>query len=120
MTREMGNEFEFPKTWGCQFVWLTGHTMNPTYCHGNDKIGGSLVELAYPRHEKGSKVGYEGLHNKDDGNDGKLSQLLGRQLGGEFSKNWAGVRSSWCAALVRLHSLRQGVNSWVLRLARNF
>jgi len=77
---------------------LSRHVASATYCHGNDEVGCSLVELAYPRHEKGGKVGNECLHDKDDGNDGKLSQLLGRQLRGEFGKNWAGVSRSWCGA----------------------
>jgi len=72
---------------GSQFMSLSRHVVNATYCHGNDKVGRSLVELAYPRHEKGGKVGDECLNDKDDGNDGQLSQLLGRQLGGEFGKN---------------------------------
>jgi hypothetical protein len=87
MTREIGSEFEFPKTLDCQFGLLLC-TGNTTYRHGDDKVGGSFVEPAYLGYDKGCEVGYECLHDKDDGNDGEISQLLGRQLRCELGKNW--------------------------------
>ena len=58
-----------------------------TYCHGYDKVGGALVEPEHARHGEGGDVGDERLHDEDDGNDGELGQLLGRQLGGELGKD---------------------------------
>ena len=46
MTREMGSEFEFPKTWVSQLMSLWKHSANTTYRHGNNKVGRPLVELA--------------------------------------------------------------------------
>ena len=58
-----------------------------SYRHSDDEVGGSLVEFAYARYEKRGDVGYQCLYNEDDGNDGELSQLLGRQLGCELGEN---------------------------------
>lgn len=86
MTSEMGSELEFPKTWSCQLRNAQRGWGTP-YGHGHDKVGGPLVEPAYPRHRQGGNVRDECLYDEDDGNDGKLGQLLGRQLGGELGKD---------------------------------
>jgi hypothetical protein len=58
-----------------------------TYRHGDDEVGGSFVEFAYLGYDKRGEIGYECLYDKDYGNDGQISQLLGRQLRCEFGKD---------------------------------
>jgi hypothetical protein len=119
ITREMGNEFEFPKTWGCELI-SPSCTFDMPYRHCDHKVGSSLVESAYPGYEKRSDVGYEGLYNEDDRNNSEVGQLLGRQLRRELGKNWGESAIARGLSLSRVHVLRQGVKSCVLRLARNF
>ena len=93
------------------------------YRHGNHKVGAALLEPAYLGDEQGSQVGDERLYDEDEGNDGKFSELLGGQLRGKLGKDWTRRGQSRRGGRVRVGqggSLRQGVKSCVLRLARNF
>jgi hypothetical protein len=47
ITREMGSEFEFPKTWCCQLEASSCHA-DATYRHCDHKVGRPFVEFAYP------------------------------------------------------------------------
>jgi hypothetical protein len=41
-----------------------------TYRHGDNKVGGSIVEPAYFRNDERGEVGYECLYDEDYGDDG--------------------------------------------------
>lgn len=102
--------------------------LGTTYRHCSDEVGLSLLEAKQLSDDKRSDVGDDCLDNENDGNHGKVSQLLCSQLRSQLGEDCS-TRSALHehaaakGALSRVkqaHSLRQGVNSCVLRLARNF
>jgi hypothetical protein len=127
MMREIGRELEFPKTY---FIsGRTCFTRRATYSHSDDEVGLPFLEAKQLGDDKCSYVGDDSLDNKDHRNDCEVCQLLGSQLRGEFGEDCGAMVSNARAvgaaakALLRVawtNSLRQGVNSCVLRLARNF
>lgn len=88
MTREMGREFELPKTYDscCQLIFPIG-TTRQTYTHCRDEVRGPLVETKSAGDALRHAVRHESLNDENDGYDSEVSQLVGVKLGGELGED---------------------------------
>ena len=96
MTREIGSEFEFPKTWTL-ISRGSSSSVGDTYSHCDDEVGLPLLEAKTFGNDECSKIGDDGLDDKDDGDHSEVSQLLSSQLRGKLGKD--------CIVMLAVHAI---------------
>lgn len=98
MTKEIGRELEFPKTYYCvnrSYPNRRGHT----YPHGSNKVCLPLLETKSLRHANGNHVGNECLDQEDNGDNRQLNKLVSSQLRCQFRENYV-CQLSKCVMLM--------------------